>query len=172
MTRQCINIWFSAWSPPCFAALPLEAGPISPPGVGGAWRTRLPRHKRALDNLAIAFPEMSAPSASAIARAMWRISAARSPSSSTTPDRAGNASTLIPLELSQGRGERAVRRSAAAHRQLGDRLAQAGMRFGVPIAGTYQALTNPLVDRWLLGAAQPMIRAACSQIARRPRALC
>ena len=34
--------------------------------------------------------------------------------------------------------------------------AQAGQRFGLPLAGVYQKLTNPLVDRWLYERRRPL----------------
>ena len=33
---------------------------------------------------------------------------------------------------------------------------QAGLRFGLPLAGVYQKLTNPLVDRWLYEHRRPL----------------
>jgi KDO2-lipid IV(A) lauroyltransferase len=33
---------------------------------------------------------------------------------------------------------------------------QAGLRFGLPLAGVYQKLTNPLVDRWIYKMRAPM----------------
>ena len=44
--------------------------------IWGLVAPRLRRHRRALDNLAIAFPEKTVAEREAIARAMWPISAA------------------------------------------------------------------------------------------------
>jgi KDO2-lipid IV(A) lauroyltransferase len=35
-------------------------------------------------------------------------------------------------------------------------ISQAGLRFGVPLAGVYQRLTNPYVDEWLRGVREPL----------------
>lgn len=53
-------------------ALPLDTAVSVSAAIWGAIAPRLSRHQRALDNLAIAFPEKSHAERDAIARAMWR----------------------------------------------------------------------------------------------------
>ena len=74
-----------------------------------------------------------------------------------------------PLEMLRGdRARGAVSSSARLHMGNWEILSQAALRFGVPLAGVYQRITNPYVDEWLLkGSARPSIPAASSK--NRPR---
>ena len=130
-------------------ALPLDfASAVS----GWLWRAiapRLKRHRRALEGLARAFPDMSLAERERIALAMW--------------DNLGrNFAEFFQLQqiIAQGRiaFEPLDRFEAimaggpfvicTLHMGNWELAAYSGVHFGARFAGVYQALTNPLVDRW------------------------
>ena len=130
-------------------ALPLEvASHLS--GLG--WRVvapRLKRHRRALDALAFAFPEKSAAERQHIAVAMWdnlgRTFAEFFHIKRIVDDR---RIALEPLERFAAIAARGPFIICTLHMGNWEIGSQAGLRFGLPLAGVYQKLTNPLVDEW------------------------
>jgi KDO2-lipid IV(A) lauroyltransferase len=133
-----------------FAALPLEAAAEFSAWGWGAIAPLLPRHKRALDNLAHAFPEKSEGERDAIARAMWKNLGRTFAEFFHLPQLVAEQRVdFIPLEQFERIGASAPIVVCVPHIGNWEIAALAGKRFGAPLAGTYQALTNPLVDRWL-----------------------
>jgi KDO2-lipid IV(A) lauroyltransferase len=140
-----------------FTALPLEfAAAFS----GWGWRMiapRLPRHRRALDNLARAFPEKSVEEREQIATKMWDHLGRTFAEFFHMPQiLAEQRVALEPIELFEGIAKGppfVVCVPPLGHWEVSS---QAGLRFGLPIAGTYQALTNPLVDAWIRDRRKPM----------------
>jgi KDO2-lipid IV(A) lauroyltransferase len=138
-------------------ALPLE---VASRWSGAGWRLvapRLRRHQRALDNLARALPETTPAERERIARAMW--------------DNLGRTFAEffhIPRIVSEGRiALESFERFEAItsggpfvvcslHMGNWEIVSQGGLRFGVPVAGVYQRLTNPLVDEWLRKVREPL----------------
>jgi KDO2-lipid IV(A) lauroyltransferase len=133
-----------------FTALTLEtASTFSAWG----WRTiapLLPRHKRALANLQLAFPEKTADERERIARAMW----------------SSLGSTFGEFfHMDQILAEKRIAMEPAAffddlakgpsfvvcglHFGNWEITSQVGLRIGLPISGTYKAAENPLVDAWV-----------------------
>jgi KDO2-lipid IV(A) lauroyltransferase len=141
-----------------FAALPIEtASRFS----GAGWRLlapRLRRHKRALDNLAAAFPEKSQAEREKIARAMW--------------DNLGRSfaeffhleeiveGDRITLEASpQFEALRAHAPSAVVcgmHMGNWEVVVVAALRCGFKPAGVYQKISNPLVDAYVNARRAPL----------------
>jgi KDO2-lipid IV(A) lauroyltransferase len=130
-------------------------------GIAWLWRTiapRLPRHARALEHLAHAFPEKSEPERAAIARAMWanlgRVA----------------AETLLLDRLTAGRtryaladGARAVLERGRAgavltslHSGNWEIVIEASNIAGLPSTGVYQKVRNPHIDAWLLSLRAPL----------------
>ena len=125
-------------------------------GLGGPW---LRQHRRAMANLAIAFPEKSEAERHRIARAMWANMGRLF------------AETLI-LERIIAEPDRV---EVADHAHWQRRLAEPGaalactlhmgnwelaalplVRFGQAMAGVYKPLENPLVDAWLARTRGPL----------------
>jgi KDO2-lipid IV(A) lauroyltransferase len=139
------------------AALPLEAASAF---SGWGWRQVapwLPRHKRALDNLAAAYPNMSRVERERIALAMW--------------DNLGRnfaeffhlteLATQTRIELQAPDHFQAFAESGAfvvctLHMGNWEIMALAGKRFGVPLTGVYQQLTNELVDAYTFERRAPL----------------
>ncbi|MGD1015369.1 MAG: lauroyl acyltransferase [Roseiarcus sp.] len=142
------------------AALPLEAASR---WSGLGWRAIAPhlrRHRRALDNLAAAFPEMSAAKRERIALDMWENLGR------TFAEffHLGQIAAQGRLVLEPPERFRAVAAAGpfvvcGLHMGNWELMALAGHRFGIKLAGVYQILSNPLVDRavyalrapWYLG---------------------
>lgn len=126
---------------------------------GIAWRTIAPlssRHRRALSNLALAFPEKSPAEIERIARGMWE-NLGRTFAEFFHIDRIF-ASDRIEFESRelfetlQGRGS-----GVACGLHLGnwEILTQAGLRLGWRPAGVYQKIANPFVDRYVSALRAP-----------------
>ena len=140
-----------------FTALPLEtAAAFSAWG----WRTVapwLPRHQRALDNLRHAFPERSAADRERIARAMWgHLGRTFAEFFHMEQILKEERIALEPFETFEKIANGPPFVICAPHLGNWEICSQAGLRFGLPIAGTYQALTNPLVDKWTLDLRKSM----------------
>ena len=129
-------------------ALPLEAASR---WSGRAWRVvapRSPRHRRALDNLALALPETSAAERERIARDMWEnlgrtfaeffrlaeIDAERRVTLES-PEEAPAILAAAPFVV------------CALHMGNWELMSVSAERYGVRLAGVYQKLANPLVER-------------------------
>jgi Kdo2-lipid IVA lauroyltransferase/acyltransferase len=138
-------------------ALPLE---LVSDWSGVVWRLVAPhsrRHRRALSNLALAFPEKSPAEIEQIALTMWenlgrtfgeffhldRI---------FTSDRIEFESRQMFEALSNGSG-----RAVACGLHLGnwEVLTQSGLRLGWRPAGVYQKIANPFVDRYVSAMRAP-----------------
>lgn len=138
---------FVAW---VFSALPLDfASAFS----GWGWRLiapRLPRQKRALENLRRAFPELSDAELNAIVLEMWENLGRTFAEFFHMPQivREGRIK-LEPIERFDAIGPHPPYVVCSLHMGNWEILSSVGLRYGAPLAGVYQALTNPLVDRWL-----------------------
>ncbi|MGO4870023.1 MAG: lysophospholipid acyltransferase family protein [Roseiarcus sp.] len=138
-------------------ALPLETASR---WSGLGWRAVAPhlrRHQRALDNLALALPETSVAERQRIALAMW--------------DNLGRTfAEFFHLRQIDAEGRvvmetadslRAIVRAGpfvvcGLHMGNWELLPVAGMQLGMKLAGVYQTLTNPLVDRAIYQMRAPL----------------
>jgi KDO2-lipid IV(A) lauroyltransferase len=141
-----------------FTALPLEtASTLS----GWSWRLvapRLKRHRRALDNLAHAYPDMRAEERQRIAVAMWdnlgrTFAEFFHIQQIIEEDRIAFEPPLERFEAIAAGGPCVV---CGGHLGNFELLASSGLRLGMPFAGVYQNLTNPLVDQWVLEKRGPL----------------
>ena len=140
-----------------FTALPLDWASAA---SGWGWRLvapRLRRHRRALDNLAAAFPEMSAAERERIALDMWE-NLGRTFSEFFHMPRimAEERVALEPFERFKAIAEGGPFVVCVPHMGNWEVTSQAGLRFGLPLAGVYRQLANPLVDRWVYKKRAPM----------------
>jgi Kdo2-lipid IVA lauroyltransferase/acyltransferase len=128
-------------------ALPLEAVSRA---SGKCWRWIAPhlyRHQRVLDNLALAYPGMPLAERERIAADMWE-NLGRTFAEFFHLDRivAEKRIALEPFE----RFEKIARSGpfvvCGLHLGNWEIMSQAGKRFGVPLTGVYQRLSNPYVD--------------------------
>ena len=127
---------------------------------GRGWRLiapRLRRHKRALANLALAFPEKSEPERAAIALAMWdnlgrTFAEAFHLADFTSPGRIAvdNAEALAAFAR-KGGGV-----ICAPHLGNWELNVIEAVRCGVNAAGIYQRVKNPLVDAYMLALRLPL----------------
>ena len=141
-------------------AIPLQAASWL---SGKLWRLIAPhlgRQKRALRNLAIAFPEKSVKQRQAIAAAMWE-----------NLGRTFAESFRLRTLVESGRivfepGEDFDRAAAGAkpfvvcglHLGNWEILAHGGQRLGVSLIGVYQRVSNPYVDTLLRGLRAPLYK--------------
>jgi len=140
-----------------FTALPLEAASAFSAWGWGTFAPWLPRHQRALENLRHAFPETSVEERERIARAMWGHLGRTFAEFFHMPQiLAERRLELEPFEKFESIARGAPCVLCVPHLGNWEISSQAGLRFGLPIAGTYQALTNPLVDRRILELRKPM----------------
>jgi Kdo2-lipid IVA lauroyltransferase/acyltransferase len=134
---RCLPI---EWSTSAWAAVARLIGP------------RLRQHRRALENLAVAFPEKSTAEHDAIARAMW-AHMGRTFAETLILDRI----VADPDRLHVVDPERWEARMVAEVPSIGCTLHMGNWelaiwplnRFGRQPAGVYKPLRNPLIDRWL-----------------------
>jgi len=139
-------------------ALPVDAASGA---MAALWRTiapLLPRHRRAIEHLDHAFPDMPAEQRRRIAREMWgnlgRVTAETlqldrlvadpsrfevSPEGLAALERARNGAVLVSLHM--GNWEVVIEAANAAK---------------LSSTGVYQALQNPLVDTWLQALRAPL----------------
>ena len=131
----------------CARALPLEAASWL---SGNLWRLiapRLSRQKRALANLARAFPDMSLAERTNLAAAMWD-------NLGRTFIESFRLKTLVEsgrIAFAPDKQFDDVARGApfivcGLHLGNWEILAHGGERMGLPIAGVYQRMSNPLVE--------------------------
>jgi len=122
--------------------------------MGGILRAVMPltsRHKRALDNLALAFPDKTCGERERIARAMW-MHLGRVTGEAFQIDRLMADDSLVELPADFERFRDLGRYgaiSAALHLGNWEIAGVLPRRAGLPLAGVYQALHNPLVERYL-----------------------
>jgi KDO2-lipid IV(A) lauroyltransferase len=138
-------------------ALPLDlASAVS----GFLWRLIAPhlaRQKRALDNLALALPELSEAERRRITLAMWdNLGRTFAEFFHIQQILAQQRVVLEPIEKFEAIVAGGPFVVCTLHLGNWELASQAGLRFGVPIAGVYQKLTNPLVDRWLYQRRRPL----------------
>jgi Kdo2-lipid IVA lauroyltransferase/acyltransferase len=137
-------------------ALPLE---LASRWSGACWRLfapRLRRHRRALANLALAFPEKSQAEIERIALGMWD-NLGRTFAEFFQIDRIVE-SDRIQMETPEL--FEALRSSAGVvcclHMGNWEIVSQAGVRLGWRPAGVYQRITNPFVDRFVNAVRAPL----------------
>jgi KDO2-lipid IV(A) lauroyltransferase len=137
--------------------LPIEAASSL---SGAGWRLIAPhlkRHKRALDNLAAAFPEKSPLEKEKIARDMWE-NLGRTFAEFFHLDEL-NRGDRVTLEASpQFASLRAAAPSAVVcgmHMGNWEVVVIAALRCGFKPAGVYQKIANPLVDEYVRRAREP-----------------
>lgn len=124
--------------------------------MGIALRVVMPltsRHRRALDNLALAFPEKSPAERERIARAMW-MHLGRVAGEAFQIDRLleDDDRVMLPPDFERFRALGANGAiSAALHLGNWEIAGVLPRRAGLRLAGVYQALHNPLVERYLKG---------------------
>ena len=135
--------------------LPIRA--LTAIGAGLAWTAGpwLRQNRRALTNLAIAFPEKSEAERRRIARAMW-ANMGRIFAETLVLDRIITDTGRVVIEDHAHWQARmgAPGPAIACTLHLGNwELATVSLnRYGRAPAGVYKPLANPLVDRWLAGA--------------------
>jgi KDO2-lipid IV(A) lauroyltransferase len=141
-----------------FASLPIEiASSLS--GLG--WRLIAPhlkRHKRALDNLAAAFPEKTVDEREKIARDMWE-NLGRTFAEFFHLDELENGDRVVLDCSPQFASIRALAPSAVVcgmHMGNWEVVVLAALRSGFKPAGVYQKITNPLVDDYVRRAREPL----------------
>jgi KDO2-lipid IV(A) lauroyltransferase len=137
-------------------ALPLE---VASRWLGLGWRAiapRLRRHRRALDNLALALPETSAAERERIARDMWenlgrtcaeffflREIEAEGRAKMESPDEVRAIVAAGPFVV------------CSLHMGNWELMSAVGARYGAKLAGVYQKLHNPLVERYVYAIRAP-----------------
>lgn len=138
-------------------ALPLE---MASRWSGAGWRLvapRLGRHRRALQNLALAFPEKSPAEIERIARGMWdnlgRTFAEFFHLQETVAGDRIEFERPEMLDAMRARGGGMV--ACGLHLGNWEITAQAAVRCGAQAAGVYQKITNPLVDAYVNGVRAP-----------------
>ena len=139
------------------SALPLEwASAIS----GFLWRRIAPllgRQKRALDNLALALPETTEAERRRIASQMWEnLGRTFAEFFHVQQILAEQRVALEPFDKFEAIVAGGPFVVCTLHLGNWELASQAGLRFGLPLAGVYQKLTNPLVDRWLYEHRRPL----------------
>ena len=138
-------------------ALPLDVAS----GVSGhGWRLVAPflkRHQRALDNLAIAFPDMSLGERNRIALAMWEnLGRTFAEFFHIRRLRAEERVTAESPEALRALARGAPCVICGMHMGNWELLGHLAAQEGLSISGTYQSLTNPLVDKWIFDRRAPM----------------
>lgn len=155
--RERVEYWVFLLVAAIFTALPLEVASEFSGWGWGLIAPLLPRHQRALDNLAHAFPEKSAAERERIAREMWKNLGRTFGEFFHLPQiLAEDRVELTPISEFERIATTAPFVVCTPHIGNWEVGSQAALRFGIPLAGTYQALTNSLVDKWLLEKRKPM----------------
>jgi KDO2-lipid IV(A) lauroyltransferase len=138
-------------------ALPLETASDLSAWIWRAVAPRLRRHRRALDNLALAYPDMSPAERERVAAGMWDNLGRTFAEFFHIPQIiAEQRVTARPDETLRAVADSAPFVICVPHMGNWEIVAQLGMRFGLPIAGTYQELKNPKVEQWIFAKRQPM----------------
>ncbi len=140
-----------------FRALPVDAGSAL---MGAGWRLvapRLHRHRRALDHLALALPDVPEAERRRIATAMW-AHLGRVAAEALFADRllADTARVALPPDFDRF-AERAAHGAVLPTLHLGNwELAPVGPRMaGLELAAVYQPIRNPLVEAYLKAMRAP-----------------
>lgn len=138
-------------------ALPLDsASNLS----GWVWRKvapRLERQRRALDNLALAYPEMSLAERERVAADMWENLGRTFAEFFHMPQIIAEQRVAPePPENLRAMADSAPFVVCVPHMGNWEIMAQVCLRFGLPLAGTYQELKNARVDKWIFEKRQPM----------------
>lgn len=128
--------------------------------MGGVLRAVMPftsRHRRALDNLALAYPEKTAAERERIARAMW-MHLGRVAGEAFQIDRlmADDSRVRLPDDFERFRAlgqDGAI--SAAVHLGNWEIAGVLPRRAGLTLGAVYQAMHNPLVERYLKAMRAP-----------------
>jgi KDO2-lipid IV(A) lauroyltransferase len=129
-------------------ALPLEAASSS---SGKSWRLIAPylhRQRRVLDNLALAYPDMPLDERKRIAADMWEnLGRTFAEFFHLEQIVAEGRIALEPFERFERIAHGGPFVVCGLHLGNWEIMSQAGKRFGVPLTGVYQRLTNPYVDK-------------------------
>ena len=139
------------------SARPLEAASRE---TGIAWRMiapRLHRHRRALDNLALAFPDMPLKERERLANDMWEnLGRTFAEGFFLKQIMAEGRVTFEPMEQLReiARGGPCI--VCGLHLGNWELVAYAGKLMGAPFTGVYQRLSNPYVDAATLKLRQPI----------------
>ena len=135
-------------------ALPLE---LASRFMGATWRLIAPltkRHAHALENLALAFPDMAPEERERIARAMW-ANLGRVAAESFQLDRLYRDRHRYTLDVEDARNCASQNSGACVlvslHTGNWELVAQPAADVGLETAAVYQALKNPYADRYLAG---------------------
>jgi KDO2-lipid IV(A) lauroyltransferase len=131
-------------------AMPLETASNV---VGALWRVVAPhlrRQNRTLEHLALAFPEKSLEERKAIARDMWEF-LGRTFAEAFHLDKIaadpGRMEVFASEEVKRAVAEQGQAVVVSLHMGNWEVASMSGARLGLHIAGVYQVLKNPLVDR-------------------------
>jgi KDO2-lipid IV(A) lauroyltransferase len=139
------------------SALPLETASA---WSGWCWRmvaSRLKRHRRALDNLALAYPEKSPAERQRIAVGMWdNLGRTFAEFFHLTEISATDRLTLEPFEKFEAIARGGPFVVCVLHMGNWELCSEAGLRFGLPIAGVYRQLSNPLINDWTVRKRAPL----------------
>jgi KDO2-lipid IV(A) lauroyltransferase len=141
------------------SALPMEtASDIS----GWCWRKvapRLKRHQRALDNIARAYPDLDLAARERMARDSWenlgRTFAEFFHMPQIIAQRRVAVESVAEAESFVASAPLVV---CVPHMANWEVIAQVSAQFGLPVAGTYQAMSNSLVDQWAFKKRAPMYK--------------
>jgi len=138
-------------------ALPLDWASAA---SGFLWRLiapRLPRQKRALDSLALVLPELSEAERRRVTLAMWdNLGRSFAEFFHVEQIVAEGRVALEPFEKFAAIAKGGPFVVCTLHLGNWELASQAGLRFGLPIAGVYRKLNNPLVERWLYEKRRPL----------------
>ena len=128
-------------------ALPLE---VASRGSGKAWRWIAPhlhRQQRVLDNLALAYPDMPIETRKRIAADMWEnLGRTFAEFFHLETIVAEGRIALEPFERFEKIAHGGPFVVCGLHLGNWEIMSQAGKRFGVPLTGVYQRLSNPYVE--------------------------
>jgi KDO2-lipid IV(A) lauroyltransferase len=121
---------------------------------GRCWRALAPRfhrHKRALDNLRLAFPEKSEGELEEIALGMWdNLGRVFAEFFHLDEIASGDRIEIEPPGISERlRERRGASVVCSLHMGNWELASQAPMRFGWRLAGVYQKIHNPFIDEWV-----------------------
>ena len=138
-------------------ALPVET---ASKWSGAGWRLvapLLPRHRRALSNLSLAFPEKSPAEIRAIAMGMWD-NLGRTFAEFFHLDEIVNGDRIQfePPELFESIRGRGGAVACSLHMANWEIASQAGPPAGLRPAGVYQRIVNPFVDRYVKAIRAPL----------------
>ena len=138
-------------------AMPVEWTSAAMGWVMGLIMPRTSKHKRALENLALALPELDAAEREAIARRMW-TNLGRVSGEAFQIDRLVDDPSRVELPPEFGELESAAKEgviAATAHLGNWEITGVLPRRSGLPFAAIYQELHNPYVERYLKSMRDP-----------------